>query len=461
MQTTHDATLSGQENPLGTVKIPKLLLRFAIPCIISMLVGACYNIVDQFFIGQGIGMLGIAATNVAFPLTTLCTATALLVGLGAAPAFGLALGEKKAERASRVTGNSITLMVLFGVAFAVIVLVFLGPLLGLLGTTEAVRPFAQDYVGITAVGIPFYIFSHAFAFMIRADGSPTYSMVCALSGAVLNMVLDPLFIFGFGWGIGGAAWATVAGQVVSAALCLRYVFRMRSVRLGREHLRLDGPVTGRILALGLSMFITQIAIAATQISLNNVLNRYGAQSAFGSDIPLAVAGIVAKCSTIFMSVNIGFAQGHQPIVSYNYGAGKLKRVRQTWVLAVVFNTLFSLAGFLCFQLFPLQIVRLFGDGSPLYFEYAVRYFRVYMLMFFLMGIQPVTAEFFPSIGKPGKGILVALVRQVILFIPLLFILPLFLGLDGAMIAAPITDAASAAVALVMVLHEFRIMRKQE
>lgn len=450
-----------QENPLGTEKIPKLLFRFAVPCIISMLVGAFYNIVDQFFIGQGIGILGIAATNVAFPLTTLSTATALLVGLGAAPAFGLALGGGKPEKASKTAGNAITLMTLFGVAFAVIVLVSLSPLLSLLGTTETVRPFAFDYVSITALGIPFYIFSHGFAFLIRADGRPVYSMVCALSGAIINIALDPLFIFAFGWGIKGAAWATVIGQIVSAILCLRYVFRMHSVRLGRQHLRLEGSITGRILALGLSMFITQIAIALTQISLNNVLHTYGAQSAYGADIPLAVAGIVAKCSTVFMAVNIGIAQGHQPLASFNYGARQYRRVQETWILAVACSTVFSLIGFLCFQLFPLQIVQLFGEGTSLYYQYAVRFFRVYMMMFFLMGIQPVTAEFFPSIGKPLKGIFVALVRQVVFFIPLLFLLPHFMGLDGVMYASPITDAASALIALVMVLYEFRIMGRQK
>jgi putative MATE family efflux protein len=453
--------INESENPLGYIKISKLLFRFAVPSIISMLVSAFYNIVDQFFIGQGIGIPGIAATNIAFPLTTLCTATALLVGLGGASAFGLALGESKVEGASKIAGNAITLMVLFGIAFAAIVLVFLQPLLVFLGTTETVTPFAKDYIGIIALGIPFIVFSHAFSFLIRADGRPAYSMVCVLTGAVINIILDPLFIFTFGWGIKGAAYATVIGQIVAGILCFRYAFKMHCVKLNRWHFHIDGHIAGRILSLGLAAFITQIAIALTQVVLNNVLHIYGAQTIYGADIPLAVAGIVAKCSAIFMAVNIGFAQGFQPIVSFNYGARQYKRVREAWNLAVICSTAFSFIGFLCFQLFPLQIVRLFGEGTPLYYEYAVRYFRIYMMMFFLMGIHPITQEFFPSIGKPMKGILVALARQIILFIPLMLLLSHFMGLDGVMWASPITDTASAMIAVAFAFYEFRIIARQK
>lgn len=448
-------------NPLGYERIPKLLVRFAVPSIISMLVSALYNIVDQFFIGQGVGMLGNAATNVAFPLVTFCTATALLLGLGGSSAFNLAQGEGKPEVATRIAATAATLMVIFGVGFAVVVLVFLRPLMLLFGATDAVMPFALDYTGITAFGIPFLIFSTGYSSLIRSDGSPTYAMACVLVGAAINTILDPLFIFGLNWGIAGAAWATVIGQVVSGLLCFRYIFRFKTVKLKKKYFYPTVKNTRRVLSLGLAGFFNQVSMAVVQIVLNNVLTTYGAESPYGTDIPLAVAGIISKCTMLFMAVIVGTGQGNQPIVGFNYGARQYSRVRKAWLLAAGFGTVVSVIGFLCFQFFPIQIIRLFGEGSPEYYEFAIRYFRTFLLMFFLIGVHPVTANFFTSIGKPIKGIFIALTRQVIFFIPLLLLLPNFFGIDGVMYAAPISDTVSTLLALTLVFLEFRIMKRQK
>ena len=450
-----------QENPLATERIGKLIAKFAIPAIISMLVSSLYNIVDQIFIGQGVGMLGNAATNIAFPVSIICTATALLLGIGSASNYNLESGAGNSKKASQIVGTGLAVLIISGISIGIIVLVFLDPLLHLFGVTPDVLPFAQDYTGITAFGIPFLVLTTGGNHLIRADRSPTYSMACMLTGAIINTILDPLFIFGFHWGIKGAAWATVIGQVISGFLVILYFCKFRNLELTRDMLRPKGAMLKAIASLGLAACINQIAMAIVQITMNNTLRHYGASSIYGTDIPLACVGVISKVNMVFMAICIGISQGCQPIWGFNYGAGRFSRVRKTFVMAFKISLLVGIIFFLCFQFFPRQLVSVFGTGSEEYFHFAERYFRIFMLMTFINGIQPMSSGFFTSIGEARLGIVVSLTRQVIFLLPLILIFPLFMGIDGVMYAGPIADGAAAAVAIAFEIRELRRMQKSE
>lgn len=450
-----------QENPLATERIGKLIAKFAIPAIISMLVSSLYNIVDQIFIGQGVGMLGNAATNIAFPISIICTATALLLGIGSASNYNLESGAGNSKKASQIVGTGLAVLIISGISIGIIVLVFLDPLLHLFGVTPDVLPFAQDYTGITAFGIPFLVLTTGGNHLIRADRSPTYSMACMLTGAIINTILDPLFIFGFHWGIKGAAWATVIGQVISGFLVILYFCKFRNLELTRDMLRPKGELLKAIASLGLAACINQIAMAIVQITMNNTLRHYGASSIYGTDIPLACVGVISKVNMVFMAICIGISQGCQPIWGFNYGAGRFSRVRKTFMMAFKISLLVGIVFFLCFQFFPRQLVSVFGTGSQEYFRFAERYFRIFMFMTFINGIQPMSSGFFTSIGKARLGIMVSLTRQVIFLLPLILLFPLFMGIDGVMYAGPIADGAAAFVAIGFALRELRRMRQLE
>ena len=446
-------------NPLWYEPIGKLLLRFAVPSIISFLVSALYNIVDQIFIGQGVGMLGNAATNVAFPLTTISTSIALLIGVGAASNFNLEQGRGNRERAGQIAGSGIAMLALFGIALAAAVLLFLNPLLLLFGATEEVLPYAQSYTGITAFGIPLLIFTTGGSHMIRADGSPRYAMYCMLSGALLNTVLDPLFIFRLDMGIAGAALATVLGQAVSAGMAISYFPRFRSVRITWRLLRPRGDCMRAIAALGAAACFNQLAMTLVQITMNNTLTFYGALSDYGQNIPLACVGVISKVNVVLMAFIIGTAQGCQPICGFNYGAKNYPRVKKTYLTAAAVVTAISTAAFLCFQIFPRQIVAIFGEGSEAYFHFAERYFRIYMMLVFLNGIQQLTANFFTSIGKAKMGILMSMTRQILFLLPLIVIFPRFFGIDGVMYAGPIADGVAALLSAFLAGRELYDMGK--
>ena len=446
------------ENPLGIASVGGLIRKFAIPAIISMLVSAMYNIVDQIFIGQGVGMLGNAATNVAFPVTTIATAMALLLGIGGASNYNLEMGAGREKKASGIAGTALSSLAISGAVLCVIVVLFLKPLLTLFGATKDVMPYAVDYTGITALGLPFYILSVGGNHVVRADRSPTYSMACVTAGAVINTILDPLFIFGFGWGIKGAAWATVIGQVVSGILVVVYFWKFRKMYLEKSMLKPRLHYLKAITALGLASCINQIAMALVQIVLNNILRYYGAASIYGSDIPIACVGVISKVNQVFMAICIGISQGCQPIWGFNYGAEKYSRVRQTYRYSVTACTVIATGFFLCFQLFPHQIVGIFGTGSDLYFQFAERYLKIYMFMTFANGIQPMSSGFFTSIGKAKLGVVMSLTRQVIFLLPLIVIFPLFMGIDGVMYAGPIADAAAFALAIIFARRELMKMK---
>lgn len=450
--------ISQSVNPLGSAPVGGLILKFSIPAIISMLVSALYNIVDQIFIGQGVGMLGNAATNVAFPVTIFSTAVALLLGIGGASSYNLESGAGQDEKASRIAAVSLSMLGFSGIVISAAVLLFLNPLLHLFGGTPDVMPYAIDYTGITAVGIPFYILTTGGCHLIRADRSPGFSMACMLIGAIINTILDPLFIFGFDWGIKGGAWATVIGQTVSGLLVILYFARFRKMSLDKKMFLPQAQYIAPVISLGAASFLNQIALAVVQISMNNILRHYGAASAYGSDVPIACVGIISKVNMVFLSICIGISQGSQPIWGFNYGAEKYDRVRKTYRYSIIVCTIIATVFFLCFQIFPHQIVGLFGTGSDLYFQFAERYLRIFMLLTFANGIQPMSAGFFTSIGKAKLGIIMSLTRQLIFLLPLVIILPYFMGIDGVMYAGPIADAAAFVLAIVFARRELDKMK---
>lgn len=449
------------ENPLAYESISRLLPKFALPSILAMLVSSLYNIVDQIFIGQGVGYLGNAATNVAYPLSTICLAIALLIGIGSATRFSLCLGRGETEQAGRLVGNGIVMMTVFGLVYAVLGECFLTPLLRLFGATEQVLPYAQQYAGIVLLGMPFLILTNGISNLIRADGSPKYSMVCMVAGAVVNTILDPLFIFVFHWGVFGAALATILGQILSFLLALAYLRRFRTVRLTRSCFRLNLRDNLRTMYMGTSNSINQVAITFVQIVLNNSLTYYGAMSIYGEDIPLAACGIVIKTNAILLSVIVGISQGVQPIIGFNFGARQYKRVRQAYLLAIRWNFVVSAVGFVLFQFFPRQIIGLFGSGEPLYFEFATLFMRTFLFMVLVNGVQLLSSNFFTAIGKALKGLLLSLTRQVFFLIPLILLLPLKLGIFGVLLAGPIADFIAFVVSVAFIWKEFRHLKSLE
>lgn len=443
-----------ENNPLGSEKINTLLLQFTIPSIIAMVVSSLYNIVDQFFIGQSVGVLGNAATNVAFPLTITYVAISLLCGIGGAANFNLSMGRKKYEDAEKFAGGAIGMMLILGLTLCIIVELFLHPLMLAFGATDSVLEYAMIYTRIVALGFPFVIVTTGGSHLVRADGSPRYSMLCTLSGAIINLILDPLFIFVFHLGMAGAAYATVIGQAVSATMILIYLTKFKTVHLRLHSLKPVFSIWKSITSLGIAPFFNQISLMVVQIILNNSLTYYGAHSMYGSDIPLACAGIISKVNMIFFSIIIGISQGIQPIISYNYGAGNFDRVKETYKKAITAATIISSFAFLLFQIFPRQIISLFGSGSPEYFLFAEKFFRIYLFFIFLNGFQPLTANTFTAIGQAKKGVFISLTRQIIFLLPLLIILPVFLGIDGIMLSSPIADIIAAITSIILIKRQF-------
>ena len=442
-------------NPLGVQPVNRLLSQFAIPSIISMLVGSLYNIVDQFFIGQRVGELGNAATNIAFPLSTSCLALALLIGIGGSSAFNLAMGSGHEKRAVNIMGNAVVLLAGSGLVLSIITLLFLKPLLLFFGSPKAVLPYAMEYTKITASGFPFLLLSTGGGHLIRADGRPRITMLCNLVGAVLNTILDALFVFGLNLGMSGAALATIIGQIVSGALAIGYLMHGKTVTIRRENLRIKWENVTRIASLGMAPCSNQVAMMVVQIIMNQSLKHYGSHSIYGENIPIACAGIITKVNMIFMSFVIGLSQGLQPIASFNYGAGKKGRVKEAYIKAVSIGAVLAVIAFFMFQFFPRQIISIFGDGSELYYQFAIRYFHVFLFFTFVNFMQPITSNFFTAIGKPKVGSFLALTRQILFLLPLILLFPLFLEIDGIMYAGPVADCLAAVVCFIMVYRELR------
>ncbi len=443
------------ENPLGYERISKLLKNFAIPSIMATLVGSLYNIVDQIFIGQGVGYLGNAATNVSYPFSTICLAISLLIGIGSASRLSLYLGNKEPKPAAKAAGNGIVLMVISGLAYLIIGESLLLPLLKLFGATPDVMPFAQQYSSVTLAGMPFLIVTNGMSNLIRADGSPKYSMTCMIAGAIANTILDPIFIFVFHWGIFGAALATVLGQILSFLIAVCYLWHFQTICFEKSSFRLSVKETLKTCSMGISSSLNQIAITFVQIILYNSLTYYGAQSVYGSDIPLAACGIVMKTNAIILAIVVGISQGVQPIIGFNYGAKQYPRVREAYLLAIKWNMIVSGVGFFLLQCFPQYLISLFGDGDKLYFEFAVLFMRIFLFMVLVNGVQLLSSSFFTAIGKAMRGALLALTRQVFFLIPLILILPLRFKLMGVLYAGPVADFAAFILSVVLVSKELK------
>lgn len=440
-------------NKLGEVKESKLLMQFAIPSIISMLVMALYNIVDQYFIGRKIGELGNAATNIVFPLSTSCIALALLCGIGGAAAFNITLGRNDKNKAMYYVGNALSLMTVSGILLFAVVELFLSPMLNIFGCPQDVYEYAVEYTRIVAIGFPFVILSNGGSNLVRADGSPTYSMLCNLAGAIVNTILDPIFIYGLDMDMSGAALATIIGQIVSAIMVFGYLTHFKTAKIFLKHIVPKIEYIKKIASLGATPCFNQLAMMIVQIVLNKSLTYYGAKSSYGESVPLACAGIISKVNQVYFSFVIGLSQGTQPIISYNYGAKKYDRVKNTYKYAVITGFVISVIAFIAFQVFPRQITSIFGDGSDEYYKFAVSYFRIFLFGTFINCIQPLTSNFFTAIEKPKRGIFLSLTRQIIFLLPLIIIFPLFLGIDGIMYSGPVADITAGLLSIVMFMKE--------
>lgn len=435
--------------------IGKLILKYSLPAIASSLVSSIYNIVDQIFVGNKIGELGNAATNVVFPLVMTVTTLAMTFGAGSSASFSLFLGQKREEEAKSIVGNGMSLMILCGALVAILSELFLRPVLMAFGGRGQTLEYAVEYGRILALGFPCAILGTGASQLIRADGSPRYAMAATMSGALLNCVLDPIFIFGLEMGMTGAALATVIGQLVSAVAILTYFGRFKTFRLRLRDFALRTRSVAQILRLGVAAGANQLAITLVQIVMNNTLGYYGELSKYGRDIPLACVGIISKVSSIFNAVIFGISQSTQPILGYNFGAQNFARVKAVFRRAVLTVSCISVVAFLCFQIFPRQIISVFGSGDALYYEFALRYFHIFLFCTFIVGAQILCAQFFPSIGKGGIGTVVSLSRQVFFLLPLILLFPLFWGIDGVLWAGPIADGLSGALALLLVHREMK------
>lgn len=444
-----------EKNPLGEQKTGKLLVEFAIPSIIAMLVSSLYNIVDQFFIGRSVGELGNAATNISFPLSISCVAIALLFGIGGASAFNLAMGKGDREEAVYYIGNAAVMMVLCGTILTVFTEIFLGPLMRFFGSPENVLGYAKEYTGIVAIGFPLLILTAGGGHLIRADGRPQVAMICNIVGAVINTILDAIFVFGLGLGMRGAAFATIIGQMISGLLVIWYLGHCKTIQIKKQHLRIGKEQLKRITSLGAAPCSNQLAMMVVQIVMNKSLKYYGSLSVYGEAIPIACAGIITKVNQVFMSFIIGISQGLQPIVSFNYGARKYQRVKGAYRQAIISGFVLSIAAFLLFQIAPRQIISIFGNGTEEYYQFAINYFHIFLFFTFVNFLQPITSNFFTAIGKPTVGVFLSLTRQIIFLLPLLVVFPLIFGIDGIMYAGPSADFLAAVVTGAMAVRELK------
>ena len=448
---------------LGEEKIGKLLLKFSVPCVVGLLIGALYNIVDQIFIGNSsLGYLGNAATGVSFPVICIANAFAWCIGDGAASYLSICSGRKDSEMAHKCVGTGITVSTLISLALAAVCLVFATPLMQLFGASQQTLTMSVDYFRIIAALFPCYLLSNVMNSMIRADSSPTYAMIALATGAVINLILDPIFIYLCNWGIAGAAWATAIGQITSFVLCAVYFFRPKCFRLSLHSFLPDTRVLKDVVGLGAATFVTQISIVVMALVCNMTLAKYGALSQYGQDIPISVFSIQTKVYTVVGNIVTGIVLGGQPIFGFNYGAGKLDRVRQTYRTVLISSLVVGLAATAIFQFWPELVIRLFGEGDELYMEFAKKTFRIYLLLVTVTGLTKMTTVFFQSIGKSTEAVATSLVRDILCFTPLAIFLSAGMekaqpgsGILGILLAAPLADAVAAVVILVLTCSFFR------
>ena len=453
---------------LGQERISKLLLKFSIPCITGLLISAFYNIVDQIFIGNSeLGYLGNAATGVSFPVICVANAFAWCIGDGAASFLSICAGRGDTDRAHKCVGTGITVTTAISLVLGLICLLWARPLMMLFGASDQTVDMAVEYFRIVVAFFPCYLLMNVMNSMIRADGSPSYAMIAMLTGAVINIVLDPIFIFVLKWGIAGAAWATVIGQVLSFLVCAVYFRKPKTFHLTLGSFRPNGPVLRQVIALGGSTFITQLSIVVLSLVSNITLASFGALSKYGPDIPISVFSIQTKVYTVVCNIVVGIVLGGQPIFGYNYGAGNMDRVRQAYKLVLTSTLTVGVVAVLIFQLCPLMVIRIFGAGDALYQEFAVKTFRIYLSLTMITCTVKMSAVFFQSIGKSLQAIAASLVRDILCFTPLAIVLPVVLertepgtGINGILYAAPISDLVALVVIVWLTTSFFRKDRQK-
>lgn len=447
-----------ESEPIG-----KLMLKFSLPAIASMVVNSIYNIVDQIFIGQGVGMYGNAATNLTFPLVTISMAIGTLIADGCVAYFSIKLGQKNYDDAARTMGNGITVSLLAGLFITLSMELLMTQVLNLCGGTKVAEEtfrYATEYARITLIGIPFVCISMTVNSIIRAQGNPRYAMISNISGCLLNVILDAWFVLGLGWGVAGAAWATVIGQVLNFVLAVSYIPRLKGISFKREYAIPSKNILFAFLPLGISSFFTQFGSTIVVICMNNLTVKYGALSVYGPDIPLAAFGIVMKVNSIIISVMVGLGIGSQPIVGYNYGAQNYKRVRSTYLRTIIVGLIVGFIGWACFQLFTQSIINIFGQENELYNDFALKCFHIFLAAIFLVGFLTPSSIFFQSIGKPTKAMICTLTRQLLYFLPLAYILSSIIGIDGLLYAGPVSDVMAALTALILISGEMRIINQK-
>lgn len=451
---------------LGTERIGKLMRQYAIPCIISLLVGALYNIVDQIFIANAsyLGSYGNAANTVVFPLTVVALAIAVMIGDGCCAFVSMALGRNEVDKARRSVGNAVVLSIAGSFVLTAIYLVFADGIIAMFGGTVNEETFrhAQEYFFYITLGIPFYMFGQAMNPVIRADGSPRFAMVSTLAGAVINIILDPIFIFVFKWGMMGAAVATVIGQVATALLAVWYLLHMKVIRPAKTDFALSGSVCGRMLTLGITSFLSQISLVAAMAAINNMLRKYGALDAvFGqaqyAQIPMAVVGIVMKFFQIVISIVVGMAAGCIPIVGYNMGAGKTLRVRDLFTRLLVAEALVGAVALVLAEDFPRQLIAIFGaaNESSYYTAFAVKAFRTYLCMMILACVNKACFIFLQAVGKALASTLLSMFREVVFGVGFALLLPVFFGLDGVLYSMPVSDILTFVISAVIIVKTYR------
>ena len=460
--------LVNENKILEEEKISKLLLKFSVPCVMGLLISAFYNIVDQIFIGNStLGYLGNAATGVSFPVICIANAFAWCVGDGAASYLSICAGRKDTDSAHKSVGTGITVTLLISIALMLICEVAAVPLMSLFGASNQTLDLAVTYFRIVAAFFPFYLLLNVMNSMIRADGSPGFAMKAMVMGAIINIILDPIFIFLLKWGIAGAAWATAIGQVVSFAICAIYFFKPKSFRLKKSSFVPNLPILSKMINLGAATFITQISIVAVTLVCNMTLARYGALSKYGPDIPISVFSIQTKVYTIVLNIVTGIVLGGQPIFGYNYGAKRMDRVREAYKIVFRATLITGITATIIFQLWPKEVVGIFGSGNELYQEFAVKTFRIYLSLVTVTCLVKMTAVFFQSIGKSKYAVMASVIRDIVCFTPLAIILPSVLegaevgtGINGILYAAPISDLVAIVVILILTISFFRKLNKE-
>ena len=451
---------------LGTERVGRLMRRYAVPCIISLLVGALYNIVDQIFIANAsyLGSYGNAANTVVFPLTVVALAVAVMIGDGCCAFVSMALGKRETEKAKRSVGNAVVLSVAGSLVLTAVYLIFADSIIAMFGGTVNEETFrrSQEYFFYITLGLPFYMFGQAMNPIIRADGNPKFAMLSTLVGAVINIILDPIFIFVFQWGMMGAAVATVIGQVFTAILAVWYLLHMKIIRPAPGDYVLQGNICGRMLMLGITSFLSQISLVAAMAAINNMLRKYGALDAvFGQEqyaqIPMAVVGIVMKFFQIVISVVVGMAAGCIPIAGYNMGAEKKLRVRELFTRLLAAEALVGAAALVLAECFPRQLIAVFGaaNESSYYTDFAVKAFRVYLCMMVLACVNKACFIFLQAVGKALDSTLLSMFREVVFGVGFALLLPVFFGLDGVLYSMPVSDILTFMISAVIIVKTYR------